>query len=118
MATTEQQDILDQLADAAADLVVLMPARATIERDTAAAGTYGGTRTAAAVVAADVPCRWKRLSGSQATAETQYSVALPAGTDLRTGDTVRVDHLTLVVAAVLGGTYAVQTKALCAAEVA
>ncbi|SNR38650.1 hypothetical protein [Blastococcus mobilis] len=118
MATTEQQDILDQLADAAADLVVLMPARATIERDQAAAGPYGGTRTVGTVVAADVPCRWKRLSGSQATETTQYSVALPAGTDLRTGDRVRVDHLVLVVAAVLGGSYAVQTKALCAVAVA
>lgn len=121
MATAEQQDVLDSLAEAAIELEVLLPDECVVRaRTTSTNDRYGGVVRGAPT---DTPyqCRFKRLSGREASdaarvADTaMFKLVLPLGAVVNEQDEVLYRGQVYPVVALMGGTFSVSTTAYLAA---
>lgn len=121
MTTSEQQDVLDALAEAAIELEVLLPDTCVVRARTPMSNDRWGGVVQGAAVDTEYQCRFKRLGGREAadaarvddTAE--FKLVLPIGADINEADEVIYRGRAYPVVAVMGGTFSVSTTAYLAA---
>lgn len=126
MATPEQQEILDALAEAADELEVFLPERCAIVRSTEVSDGAGGTSVQWLPTALDEPCRvsvaragsaTERVVAARLVSVIPYDLSLRKGVDVTNDDRIVVSTgRTFEVHGVPEATYSVFTKAACSEE--